>query len=82
MRNLYIAVCCFIIATTSVFAQTQESVPPPAPTPSQPATPAAPARPISYSGGFGHFFTGPAWIQPQDLIDHLQSPEVFGSSFN
>lgn len=36
---------------------------------------------ISYSGGYGHFFTGPAWANPKDLIDHLGSPEVMGSSF-
>jgi hypothetical protein len=35
---------------------------------------------ISYSGGYGHFFTGPAWINPGDLVNHLQQPEVFGSS--
>ncbi len=34
----------------------------------------------SYSGGYGHFFTGPAWMNPKDLVSHLQSPEVFGSS--
>ena len=36
---------------------------------------------ISYSGGYGHFFTGPAWANPKDLIDHLGSPDVMGASF-
>lgn len=36
---------------------------------------------VSYSGGYGHFFTGLAWITPDDLVNHLGSPEVFGSSF-
>ena len=35
-----------------------------------------------YSGGYGHFFTGPALFTPNDLIDHIQKPEVLGSSFN
>lgn len=35
----------------------------------------------SYSGGYGHFFTGPAWINPGDLVSHLQEPQVFGPSF-
>ena len=80
------------MTANNAFGQaTQDSMPStPAPTPpptaEQPTTgnhpPETPPKPISYSGGFGHFFTGPAWIQPQDLVDHLQSPEVFGSSFN
>jgi hypothetical protein len=89
MRYLFVAFYCFIITTSNAFAQTSlDSLPPQPLTPTQPVaqakptTPSPSARPVSYSGGFGHFFTGPAWIQPQDLIDHLQSPEVFGSSFN
>src|SRR4030095_1960109 len=35
-----------------------------------------------YTGGYGHFFTGPAWLKPNDLIDHLQKPEVLGPSFD
>ncbi len=36
----------------------------------------------NYSGGYGYFFTGPGWVTPNDLIDHLNSPAVFGSSFH
>jgi len=39
-----------------------------------------PEKSISYSGGYGHFFTGIAWVNPSDLVNHLRSPEVFGSS--
>lgn len=37
---------------------------------------------LSYSGGYGHFFTGIAWIEPTDLVNHLRKPEVLGSGFN
>src|SRR6188472_2490451 len=40
------------------------------------------AQTYDYTGGYGHFFTGPAWLKPNDLIDHLQKPEVLGSSFD
>src|SRR6187431_914723 len=92
MRYVLVVICCFLMTANNAFGQaTQDSMPStPAPTPpptaEQPTTgnhpPETPPKPISYSGGFGHFFTGPAWIPPQDLVDHLQSPEVFGSSFN
>jgi hypothetical protein len=35
-----------------------------------------------YTGGYGHFFTGPALIEPSDLVHHLQKPSVLGPSFN
>src|SRR6187402_1896510 len=38
-------------------------------------------KPLSYSGGYGHFFTGMGWMEPTDLISHLQSDDVFGPTF-
>ena len=35
-----------------------------------------------YKGGFGHFYTGPAWLEPTDLINYYKSPEVLGPSFD
>ena len=41
----------------------------------------ATSQSTGYSGGFGHFFTGPAWLEPTKLIDHFKSPEVLGPTF-
>jgi hypothetical protein len=90
MRHLYLTIVCFSFLVNSVFAQsTQDTLPTQVVTAQPPVTPVQPtttpqvvtsSQPISYSGGYGHFFTGPAWIEPTDLINHLQSPEVFGPS--
>lgn len=31
------------------------------------------------SGGFGHFFQGPSYFMPNNLVDYLESPEVLGA---
>lgn len=31
------------------------------------------------SGGFGHFFQGPSYYMPKNLVDYLESPEVLGA---
>ena len=33
-----------------------------------------------FTGGYGHFFTGPFWFSPPELQDYLSSPGVLGSS--
>lgn len=82
MRKLAISVIFLGFAVNVVFGQTTDTtkVAPPA-TGNYPHG-QYPATAKDYSGGYGHFFTGVGWIEPSDLVNHLQSSEVFGSSFN
>lgn len=78
----------------NLFAQAAQDTVPPQPAP--PPPPIQVTQPVQtspstqttqvplatdFSGGYGHFFTGMGWIEPSDLVSHLQSPGVFGSSF-
>ncbi|MDZ4749311.1 MAG: hypothetical protein SH808_12555 [Saprospiraceae bacterium] len=89
MKNAYLILSLFLLVSGHALSQyAQDTVPPQPAPPPQPAqgTQAVPAtqpqKTIDYSGGYGYFFTGLSWIEPADLVSHLQSPEVFGSAFN
>lgn len=90
MKNIYLVFCCFLMVTGHAFSQSAQDTMPSQPAqitqPSQPTPPTPhavqPMKATDFSGGYGHFFTGVAWMTPSDLVNHLQSPEVFGSSFN
>ena len=93
MKNKYLTFGFFLLMTGHLLAQstqdtvpTQPAPPPPAAQVTQPVqasqtTQTQVQKASDFSGGYGHFFTGMGWIEPSDLISHLQSPEVFGSSF-
>ena len=80
MKRFFLAFLFFIGLIVSGEAQAVQDSTAPAST-TTPVTAVVPPKPLSYSGGYGHFFTGIAWIEPNDLIEHLQSPDVLGSSF-
>lgn len=86
MKNFFLALISLLLISQTVFSQSlQDTISPQATTSVQPAsTPQSTTmpKPLSYSGGYGHFFTGMGWIEPSDLVSHLQSPEVFGPSFS
>lgn len=79
MKHIYLALAYTFCTTAGIFSQSSQDSVPSAATSSAPA--AQSQRATDFSGGFGHFFTGMGWIEPSDLVSHLQSPEVFGSSF-
>ncbi len=94
MKNIYLIIIFFLLVTGQLLAQSAQDTVPPQPAP--PPPPAQVTQPVQtskstqpsqvqkatdFSGGYGHFFTGMGWIEPADLVSHLQSAEVFGSSF-
>jgi len=94
MKNICLIFSIFLLVTGHLLAQSaQDTIPaqtapqPQAAQVTQPVQPAPSAqttqnqRVTDFSGGYGHFYTGVGWIEPSDLVSHLQSPEVFGSSF-
>jgi len=40
------------------------------------------SQPVESKGGFGHFFTGPAWLGTGGLQDQLRHPDVLGPSLD
>lgn len=79
MKSFLYSVLCVMICSTQVTAQTQDSIQPVA---AQNVPSAVPQTVKDYSGGYGHFFTGMGWVDPSDLVSHLQSSAVFGPSFS
>jgi len=69
MKNLVLAILAILVSSNLITLQAQDS------------SSTQPQKATDFSGGYGHFFTGMGWIEPADLVSHLQSPEVFGSSF-
>jgi hypothetical protein len=80
MRKTTLILILFSVASV-MFAQTQDTISPQPIQQTQGTKPTQPEKVTDFSGGYGHFFTGVGWIEPADLVSHLQSPEVFGSSF-
>ncbi len=82
MKNVCFTFGLIIFITGQLFSQTVPDTTPTATT--QPANPVGAEKPqkaTDFSGGFGHFYTGVGWIEPSDLVSHLQSTEVMGSTF-
>lgn len=70
MKNYLFIVFCLLVFSQPVFSQVQDS------------TSTQPLKVTDFSGGYGHFFTGVGWIEPADLVSHLQEPDVLGAAFN
>jgi hypothetical protein len=80
MKNIFVLFSFYLLAATCAYSQTSQDTTV-MPQTAKPVVAEQPMKATDYSGGYGHFFTGVGWIEPADLVSHLQSAEVFGSSF-
>ncbi len=75
MKQIFLAIVSILILATEVYAQSATHS-----NASSTLQTTTTGGNVSFSGGYGHFFTGVSLITPDDLVNHLRSPEVFGTS--
>ena len=81
MKNHIISLLTTFLLCGYVEAQGVQDSLPPQPAANTYTQPAPMPKPLSYSGGYGYFFTGMGWMEPSDLVSHLKSNDVLGPSF-
>lgn len=89
MKKLLLSFTMLLSISGLMYSQTPDSIAPTvAPTVAQPTQGTQGTQPMEtfkatdFSGGYGHFFTGVGWIEPADLVSHLQEPDVLGATFS
>ena len=80
MKKIIVSLVFLLSSTCLLFSQSQDSSMQSSQG-TQGSQPAQAAKATDFSGGYGHFFTGVGWIEPADLVSHLQGSEVMGSTF-